>query len=128
MYPNFGDKFHQNAFGAVFANAPSGFAALEVGYLDGTGFQFDAPPADTTGQFSFIGVINPQQNINYSMVRMKAASSYPPTAEAPLADEMILGAAVPLPEPRLVELLGAAGIVVGTVRLLHRARARAQKL
>ena len=126
--PDFSQRFAQNAFGAVFANVPSGTVALEGGLPDGSRFSFEAEPATTSGQFSFLGIIDPQQFFTQTWVRMNATFSLngtiPPGADAGIVDQIILGAAVPLPEPKSLHLLMAAAVVGGTTWFVRRARAR----
>jgi hypothetical protein len=126
LIPNSSARYHQNAFGAVFANTPPGSAALEGAFQDGAFFRYEAEPAIAPGEFSFIGVIDPQQFFSITTLRMNATfspdGSIPPSNDAGIADQLILGVAVPLPEPGVFWLLVMAAVVGGTMRLVGRAR------
>jgi hypothetical protein len=107
----------QNAFGVVFSNAglPAS-ASLNGRVYAGNlvpSFHFDSPANENAQSFSFVGVIYPDTVFNSTVIYMSELLA------SPIAlDEVILGAAPPLPEPSTSLLFLVGGIVLSAVKVL----------
>jgi hypothetical protein len=120
-----GKRYSQNAFGGVFMNVTSPAAASLVLFLGGVDpgsigkwFNASAPVMEATGEFSFVGVISPDQPIQLSLISMQELLINP----APVAvDDIILGQTPPIPEPSpLTLILAGLGVVTLSSRLWTR--------
>jgi hypothetical protein len=125
-------EFQQNAFGAVFANVgQSSPASIEGIFVDLSTFAFPVQPTAGTNDFSFIGIIDPQQTFNTSAFRMQGTyyqlgeAPPPPTGDSVVVDDIIVGMAPPLPEPSsgVLFIIGLLGLVGTAARKAIRMKA-----
>ena len=96
-------RYRQNAFGAVFLSA--GLPAIAI--LEGGGARtLSVTLGPEPKSFSFLGVIDPKEFMFVTTLRLSDLTRGPVAV-----DDVILGTAVPLPEPSSMILLLAGGLL-----------------